>query len=196
MRIAMPDPEPAANALPNSYGPPTEVGDRWTRWRRRLPFVPVTLGVAVRIAWALYVRSRPLPELCAGIVFPASASRPTRDVTRKVPPPPFDAVALAHRLLPLGTPWACLPRSLVVAAVLHRMGHRSVALCLGVRRDLRTADRASRLRPAAPGVLRVNPFYEDPLAHAWVEVDGRPLAEPSDPHASHALLYRFPTPLH
>lgn len=63
----------------------------------------------------------------------------------------------------------CYPRALVLFHVLSRWGH-PVRLCLGIQRA------GARL-----------------AGHAWVELDGRPLAEADDPASHYRTTFTYPS---
>lgn len=142
---------------------PPRSESRWRRWRRRLPAVPVVWALALRVFVGLYVRTKPVPALVAGLADgPLGAGL---NLT------PLDARALVHRCVP-GVADRCLPRALIVFALLARSSATDdVAFCLGVQE---------------PSVRTADPRF----AHAWVEVNGRPVGEGTDPRDTHSLLFR------
>lgn len=67
----------------------------------------------------------------------------------------------------------CLPRALVLYGLLHHTALTNIRFCLGVD-------------PA--GVASRTVF-----AHAWVDVDGTPFGEGTDPRRTHRVLFRYPS---
>ena len=166
---------------------------RITRALRRLPVVPIAWSIAARVWWSTTVRPSPLPSLLQRL----ATGSPL--VKRSVE----DAVAVVYRTVPGTGRGRCLPRSLILYGLLHRIGHSNCSFCLGVqpetfRRDAspRATDTRRRDRSAENAALRsghdLASFGTESWAHAWVEVDGEPLAEPTDPRVTHRVLYRHP----
>lgn len=169
---------------------------RITRALRRLPVAPIAWSIAVRVWWATRVRPRPLPSVLRRL---ASGSVVlNRPVT--------DAVAVVQRLVPRTGRGRCLPRSLILYGLLHRIGHSNCSFCLGVQpetfRQKALPDDLLTPEPESErSTVSVFPSEHPPgsglgteaWAHAWVEVEGEPLAEPTDPRRTHRVLYRHPT---
>ncbi len=166
---------------------------RITRALRRLPVVPIAWSIAARVWWSTTVRPSPLPSLLQRL----ATGSPL--VKRSVE----DAVAVVYRTVPGTGRGRCLPRSLILYGLLHRIGHSNCSFCLGVqpetfRRDAspRAIDTPRTDRSAENAALRsghdLASFGTESWAHAWVEVDGEPLAEPTDPRVTHRVLYRHP----
>lgn len=164
---------------------------RIQRWLRRLPVVPVAWSIAVRVWWSTRVRPCPLPSLLQRLSRPTLAKRPVED-----------AVAVVYRTVPGVGRERCLPRSLILYGLLHRMGHPNCSFCLGVQPERFRHDASTRaadspqadLSSATTTTLRserqLSAFGTESWAHAWVEVNGEPLAEPTDPRVTHRVLYR------
>ena len=167
---------------------------RITRALRRLPVVPIAWSIAARVWWSTTVRPSPLPSLLQRLA--------TGSILVKRPVE--DAVAVVYRTVPGTGRRRCLPRSLILYGLLHRMGHSNCRFCLGVQPETFHRDASPRATdsPHAPlsaettTALRsrhsLRSFGTESWAHAWVELNGEPLAEPTDPSATHRVLYRHP----
>lgn len=170
---------------------------RIIRTLRRLPVVAVAWSIAARVWWSTNVCSRPLPSVLRRL------AKPSTGINRPV----VDAVAVVHRAVPGTGRGRCLPRSLILYGLLYRLGHSNCTFCLGVQPEAFRQD-ASPGDPEAPPsaanvkegpILRPGPVPRSSLstgswAHAWVEVGGEPLAEPTDPRVTHRVLFRHPAP--
>lgn len=131
------------------------------RWRRGMACVPVLLR-----ALPLFVHVRrtlgktPLPELLHALTPEASATKLDVAPCRTV----------VHRLVVRKRTDRCLPRSLVLYALLAAGRPGRVRFRLGVQRP-QTGTR---------------------FAHAWVELDGVPLGEAESIRKTHRTLLSYP----
>jgi len=127
----------------------------------RLPAVPLAWGVALRVWWEHTVWNAPVT---------AVTHRLANGRSGWLSLSPEDVVAVVHRSVP-GTrgPNRCLFRTLVRFGLLQRTGTDPAAVCLGVQ----------------------SPDTADQFAHAWVEVNGIPVGEPTDPRTTHQVLARW-----
>ncbi len=138
---------------------------RWTAAVRQLSLAELATALrmaAVALAVPVLERTLSLPAMVRAL-----------DCRRAGPASgdPLRQVELARRVLgqdlgPLRP--GCYRRSLVLFHVLRRGGHR-VTIVFGVNDD----------RGALAG-------------HSWLELDGRPLAEPGDPHQAFRVVYSYP----
>jgi hypothetical protein len=137
--------------------------ERWKRWPGRLPVVVLAWGVALFVWGSRHVGNVPALRVARRLASIGSWYRPLcwDEVA------PVDVVAIVHRLVP-GTrgPGRCLFRTLVRFGILRQTGTDTATLWLGVR----------------------SPEAEEQFAHAWLEVDGVPVGEPSDPRSTHRRL--------
>lgn len=139
---------------------------RWQRWLRCGRVMAVALPVWVRIE--RFVRQSEssrdgLPDVLATL---ADSDAPA-DLD------PYACQTIAHRLVDRGRPDRCLPRALLLFGLLQRSPVGDIHFCLGV------PPKATDLTGS--------------FAHAWVEVNGRPFGEGTDPRDTHRLLFRYPT---
>ena len=138
---------------------------RWRRALRCLKALPWGCGYAVRV-WRYLRRSK--------------ANRPAlpnwlASVERKTPGAldPHACQTVVHRIVTRSRKHRCLPRALVLFAALQHTRCTNVRFCIGVRAPVNQDER---------------------FAHAWVETDGHPFGEGSNPRHSHRLLYTYPEP--
>jgi hypothetical protein len=138
------------------------VRERGRRWRNRFPAVFTAWWISLQVWFWWRVRGDPVLKITHRLS--AERTRLRRGMT------PADVVAVVHRAVP-GTrgEGCCLFRALVRFGLFHRTGTDAAVLCLGVQ----PPDAAER------------------FAHAWVEVHGTPIGEPSDPRATHRILARW-----
>lgn len=160
-------------SLPSQLTPTPHVTERATdkeetrsyrrlpRWRRCMHCVPVLIRA---LPLTVYVRrslgKTPLPDLLHALTPDASASMLSVDPCRTV----------VERLVVRKRKNRCLPRALVLYALLAAGRPERVRFRLGVQRP-QTGRR---------------------FAHAWVELDGVPLGEADSIRQTHRTLFAYP----
>ena len=173
-------------AVPPRATPYAEGLNTWTDWLARCVRAPAEAGVSLVLRKLLpderasrgrigrAVQSLLLRELVRSSLGRRSLRRTEEVVSSfavaRTPrtAPEFDRLAQSAARWTTQRPGAltCLPRALVLRSVLIARGHNA-QVQIG-------ADRSDVSSPA----------------HAWVEVDGRPLFEPVDPHSTHISFDR------
>jgi len=141
--------------------------DRWAergkRWLARLPVAPLAWGLVLFVWGSRHVGNVSVLQVARRLASLGPWYRPLcwDEIS------PVDAVAIVHRLVP-GTrgPGRCLSRALMRFGILRQTGTDTATLWLGVR----------------------SPEAGEQFAHAWVEVGGVPVGEPSDPRDTHRRL--------
>ena len=149
------------SALPYHHQP------RWRRMLHCLRTLPWVCWYAMRVWWYLYRVDAPgtaLPDWLASVERSAHGSLN-----------PHACQSVVHRIVTRSRKHRCLPRALVLFAVLQHSSCSDVQFCLGVRPPVTPRSR---------------------FAHAWVETDGYPFGEGTNPRDSHRLLYTYPDPAH
>lgn len=140
---------------------------RWRRWAHCGAVLPLAVPVAVRVRRFLRTGTSPAPAALPDFL---------QQLTHQpawTPLLPGACAAVAHRLATRGRADRCLPRALLLYGLLQYSRAADVRFCLGVHPEA----------AAQPGAF----------AHAWVEAEGHPLGEGTDPRTTHRLLYRYPS---
>ena len=145
------------------------------RWRRAwacMQVLPHALGLLVPIRRHLQrVEQNLAPQALPDVLARLTPNTPGTTWWGLGPPlSPGACAAVAHRVVTRGRRNRCLPRALLLFGLMQRTTLLPVHFCLGVQ--------------------RAHPQRQ--LAHAWIEARGVPIAESTDPHATHRLLYRYP----
>jgi hypothetical protein len=140
---------------------------RWRRWIARAK--KLSAGELLFLA-----RAGATATLAAGLLRAASLPRVTSLTTRRAPlrlpvPPDERLVALVDALLAMNR-GPLRPNCMLRSLLLLRYLEGSVVLKVGIR----------------PGVRPVD-------GHAWVERDGQPVAERSDPREEYTVTWSWPS---